>query len=99
MLDRMLTYEEFEPHVGTDFTVVHAGDTPIILNLLEATALKKFGGEDSRAPFGLLFQSSYQDVIPQQLFTLQHDAMGKLGIFLVPTAQNATGTQYYATFN
>ena len=99
MLDRVYTYEDFEPHVGTDFTVLHAGDTPIVLTLLEADPSKKYGGEETRAPFGLLFQSIYQEVIPQQLFTLQHEAMGKLGIFLVPTARNDTGVQYYATFN
>jgi hypothetical protein len=99
MLDRKLTYEDFEPHVGSDFRVVHAGDTVIDLALLEAIPLKSNGGEDDRSPFGLVFQSTFQEAIPQQLFTLQHEAMGKLVIFIVPTGRNETGVEYYATFN
>lgn len=99
MLDRKLTYEEFESHVGSDFRVVHAGDTVIDLTLIEALRLKSNGGEGARQPFGLVFQSSFEEAIPQQLFTLQHEAMGKLGIFIVPTGRNETGVHYYATFN
>ncbi|MDB5707275.1 MAG: hypothetical protein JWN66_4391 [Sphingomonas bacterium] len=99
MLDVKYALEDFEPHVGTDFKVIHDGDAVILLTLLEAHALKDYRNGDGRPPFGLLLQSVFQEVIPQQLFSLHHDAMGDLGIFLVPTARNETGIQYYATFN
>jgi hypothetical protein len=99
MLDVKYTLEDFEPHVGTDFKVVYDGDAAILLTLLEANGLKDYVGGGGRPPFGLLFQSVIQEVIPQQLFSLRHDAMGDVVIFLVPTAQNETGIQYYATFN
>jgi hypothetical protein len=97
MADDQLVFETFEPLVGTDFVVAVDGE-PVALNLVEATPFANSAAL-ARAPFGLLFQSGIQQVIPQQLFPLRHETLGELEIFLVPTAQNPTGIQYYATFN
>jgi hypothetical protein len=97
MAGDQLVFEDFEPQVGTDFVVAVDGE-PLALNLIEATPLPNSAAL-SRAPFSLLFQSGIQQVIPQQLFPLRHETLGDVQIFLVPTAQNPTGIQYYATFN
>ena len=99
MIDAMTACQEFEPHVGTDFTII-GSDPAIVLTLIEAKQLKSTGVADGlRTPFSLLFQSTDERVLRQQIFGLEHPAMGANEIFLVPVAQNPTGIQYEATFN
>jgi len=99
MIDAMTVCQEFEPHVGTDFTII-GSDPAIVLTLIEARQLKSTAVADGlRAPFALLFQSTDERVLRQQIFGLAHPAMGANEIFLVPVAQNPTGIQYEATFN
>lgn len=105
MLDNKLSYEDFEPHVGSDFTI---GDLdggprdggPRVLTLTEAKALKtRTDDPDVRMPFSLLFTAPGQDAIEQQIHRLRHEVMGEVEIFFVPIARVADGIQYEAVFN
>lgn len=90
-------FEDFEPHVGTVFSITAEGLPPLELVLEEAKALKA-STQDRRPPFQLIFRRA-GEVLPQGLYQFRHDAMGDLIIFVVPTGQNETGVEYCATFN
>ena len=42
---------------------------------------------------------SRQDLFPQQTYAMRHEALGEVGIFLVPVAQERDGFLYQAVFN
>jgi len=100
MTDELLKCSDFVPHIGTDF-VIAADDLPALaMTLTSAEPLQPTkGGNDLRPPFMLLFRSKNQDVLQQRLFQLRHAVMGDLDLFLVPSARDAEGVEYCATFN
>jgi len=95
------TYEDFAPHVGSDFTLSDNEETgPIQFTLISAKPLgNKPGFGDFRAPFQLDFRVASQDVYQQGLYRLTHPVMGTHDIFLVPAARTDNGVDYCATFN
>jgi hypothetical protein len=88
---------DFEPHVGTAFSIVAEGMPALDLTLEEAKVLKA-SAQDRRPPFQLIFRRE-GEALPQGLYQFRHDAMGDLVIFIVPTGQNELGVEYCATFN
>ena len=88
---------DFEPHVGTTFSIVAEGLPPLPMMLEEARALKR-NSHDLRAPFDLVFRGN-GELLPQGLYQFRHDVMGDIAIFIVPAAKDQDGVQYCATFN
>jgi hypothetical protein len=84
--------EHFEPLVSQDFNLENS---EVKLKLLEAKALKTREGAN-RTAFALLFASPVP--APQGTYTLQHEALGKLEIFLVPIRQDGAGVHLEAIF-
>jgi hypothetical protein len=84
--------EHFEPLVLQDFNLENSD---VKLKLLEAKALKTREGA-ARTAFALLF--SCPVLAPQGTYALQHEALGKLEIFLVPIRQDGAGVQLEAIF-
>jgi len=91
-------FEDFEPHVGTVFSIVAEGLPPLDLTLEEAKPLKQ-NSETLRPPFQLLFRRNDEEILPQGLYQFRHGAMGDLVIFLVPSGKDSSGVEYCATFN
>ncbi|MFA6116975.1 MAG: hypothetical protein WC729_23450 [Sphingomonas sp.] len=89
--------EDFEPHVGTTFSIVAEGLPPLPMLLEEIKALKH-NSQDLRAPFDLIFRGN-DELLPQGLYQFRHDAIGDVAIFIVPVAKGADGVRYCATFN
>jgi hypothetical protein len=92
-----LSADSFSPHEGTSFTVLaEDGTAPLTLVAVERAA--PAGGP--REPFSLWFTSPPTVSLPQGTYALEHDAMGRLDLFLVPRAPAADGVpRYEATFN
>lgn len=89
----------FEPEVGSSFTIAFT-DARFELQLREATALKYHNPHiHTRHPFALLFVCPDQQVLEQGTYAIDHERLGKLEIFLVPTAADADGIHYEAVFN
>jgi hypothetical protein len=77
------------------------GLDPLVLELIEVTVLgsKEPNSEwGDRRPFSLLFQGPKAPMLHQQVYTLEHEAMGQLGLFLVPLGTDKTGARYEAVF-
>ena len=94
-----LTRAHFEPFVNT-FVKVRAGEKQIQLRLVEVTDLKRqineehsFRGES----FSLLFEGSRKARLPQEVYQLEHFALGEFSLLLVPVG--IKGNRYEAVIN
>jgi hypothetical protein len=93
----LLTYDDFAPQLDQIFKLAGPEHTETPLTLVEAEPGRPRA--DARTPFTLVFRSATAQVLPQQLYTLDNAAMGRLEIFLVPLREAAGGIDYAATFN
>ena len=99
MVADKLTCEDFEPHLGSGFTIIDEDVPQLTLKLTEAKQLKPMQNiELPRQPFALLFEAP-APLLPQRLYNLSHEAMGQREIFIVPVAKVENGFQYEAIFN
>ena len=97
MLDG-LTRESFAEHVGTIFRA-QAPNRVLEFKLVEVKALVTAAGEARRRqPFSLCFLGPGDVLVPQQTIPLEHAALGRLGIFLVPIGRDPEGYKYEAVF-
>jgi hypothetical protein len=98
--DKPLIYEDFADKVGEVFAVSEDGLPAIPLTLQKAQLLNPdWGLKGARPPFELAFLAKNPGVLPQRLYSLNHERLGLVTIFLVPSAKNADGVSYHATFN
>lgn len=73
--------------------------TPLSLTLVAVEPLPSSGAGLGRAePFALVFSGPPQPVLAQGLCTLDHPALGRLNLFLVPMQPDAHGARYEAVF-
>ncbi|OQW76710.1 MAG: hypothetical protein BVN33_04925 [Proteobacteria bacterium ST_bin13] len=100
MQDLILLHSHFEPHVGSDFTVVgdNGATLPLTLTAVERGRASGYSGQ-ARDPFTLIFQSAVPEAIPQGGYVFRHAAMGEVEIFFGPFNRNDEGVQYAASFN
>jgi hypothetical protein len=100
MSAKPLVFEDFADKVEQVF-VISDQDVPAIpLVLAQAELLtNRLAAPGIRPPFSLTFLAQDPRVLPQRLYRMEHDALGMLEIFLVPTAKDAQGVSYLATFN
>lgn len=100
MQDVILVHSHFEPHIGTEFTVVGENGATLPLTLT-AVELSRGGGwsGQTRDPFTLIFQSALPEAFAQGGYVFQHAVMGEVEIFCGPVNRSDEGVQYAATFN
>jgi hypothetical protein len=95
-----LTEKEFSQHLNTKFWLDRDGEGELALELVEvkpypSTPAEKQGMER----FSAFFRGPDQPQLPQRLYSLEHERMGKFDIFLVPVGRNQEGVLYEAVFN
>ncbi|MDW5594732.1 hypothetical protein VSS74_10315 [Conexibacter stalactiti] len=98
-----LTLERCLPHVGEPFVVpatTPAGETVALSFRLDAATALGDGAPaaDGRAPFALHFVGPADAPLAQGIVPLEHDALGRLEIFLVPVAREGDTLRYEAVF-
>lgn len=92
-----LTCDDFAAHLGSIFRIEGDDQTFLPVTLVEASPAKYPG--EHREPFTLVFRSASDQVLPQHLYAIDHDVIGRLEIFLVPLRRVEAGVEYAATFN
>jgi hypothetical protein len=100
MLNR-LTVAMFAEQIGKTFRLEPADGPVLDLVLVEARNLSPRPGDPGprRDPFSLLFLGPKAPVLPQRIYALENEAIGRLEIFLVPIGADADGVKYEAIFN
>ena len=100
MTPPLLTLEMFADKIGDSFALDGPEAPPIGLTLTEAAALQNHNPAGAaREPFSLLFTTTGNFVLPQQLYALRHETLGPLTIFLVPVGREGDTVTYQAVFN
>ncbi len=90
---------DFEDAIGDTFTATDsAGPLPFVLESVERRAATP--GAPRGEPFTLAFVAQFTEAMLQRIYTLAHDGLGSLDIFLVPIGPGADGRlRYEAVFN
>ena len=102
MLDTF-TINTFTGQEGTTFQLALASGAALEATLLQVTSLKAKGpsGEDlprNRVPFSLLFRVPSPTRFEQRTYTIEHPAIGKFELFLVPIGHEPDGYRCEAVF-
>ncbi len=102
MLDEVTT-DLFQTHLGSSFYIHHESSSPLTVMLVEATSLRPPGEvrpvPKKREPCSILFRGPLEPVLPQQIYQIQHESLGRMDLFLVPVGPDEEGMLYEAVFN
>lgn len=92
-----LTHAHFEACRQQPFVIELDGREGLPLELVEVHSQ---GAPPSgrRQPFSLVFRGPRQPVLPQQIYALTNETLGRLEIFLVPIGPDEAGLRYEAVF-
>lgn len=93
-----LTPSSFEALVGTSFRIHYGGESPLEAVLYEVKRHEQHPGPRSD-PFSVFFRGAPRPILPQSIYSVEHETMGALEIFLVPIGPDAQGMRYEAVFN
>jgi hypothetical protein len=95
-----LTAADFEPHIGSTFTIHYTDAEALDVSLASVAPMPYDPPPGQRRGFSLTFQSILADrYLPQRVYTITHPALGTLELFIVPHQANQTGFTYEVIFN
>jgi D-alanyl-D-alanine dipeptidase len=92
--------ESFRENLNTKFRVRAEAPRPVELELVEVKSYEP--GESERRGmerFSLFFRGPADIYVPQGTYTLEHERMSALDIFIVPVARDEQGIRYESVFN
>ena len=93
-----LTEKEFSKHLNTQFRV--KSDQPLELELEQVKGyLSGENEQQGMERFSVFFRGPGDRMLPQGVYSLEHDQMGAYELFLVPVAKDEKGFRYEAVFN
>ncbi len=90
------THATFAPHVDEVFVAQTPDGAPVELRLT-AAALRV--DTERQHCFSLEFRGHRDLALEQGLYSVQHEGLGKLALFLVPVGIDEEGRLYEALFN
>jgi hypothetical protein len=102
MLDK-LTKDDFAGRIGERFKVHYGAEAPLAAELIEAKAVgigpRAVGESIRRQAFSLVFRGPPTPVLAQRIYTLVHEELGPLELFIVPIGPDKEGMRYEVVFN
>jgi Domain of unknown function (DUF6916) len=66
---------------------------------LELTKIREIESEPNHEQFALIFRGPGNTYLPQRIYPLEHERMGAISLFLVPTGRDENGFIYESVFN
>lgn len=87
---------DFDSLIGGRFDLALPAGEPVAAELLTVAPA---GGRPDGAGFSLVFRAATADRLPQAIYPLAHDRLGRLDVFLVPVGRDAGGLLLEAVFN
>jgi hypothetical protein len=91
-----LSKSAFEQNLNTTFWLLDESQQAQRMDLVELTEGADNPGLEQ---FSLQFRGDRNRILSQRTYPMKHDSIGEFDLFLVPIAQDATGTLYEAVFN
>lgn len=93
-----LTPSSFSEHLGSTFRIQLGGGQSLDAELFEVLLHEAHGGP-RKQPFSVHFRGPRGAALPQAIYTLEHERMGPMEIFLVTIGPDEKGMCYEAVFN
>ena len=95
----MHTIDTYQEHIGSKYQLA-LDDDSLELELIEVNKVSADTTEAGQAvPFSAVFRSTdKEEALEQGTYSLTHDGMGELLIFIVPIGPDDTGMRYEAVF-
>lgn len=95
-----LTYEDFQPLVGTSFWAEFPNGAKVELRVDEVLkVMESEAARLTRTAFSVHFSGPLSFLLQQGMYQLRHEAFPEpLGLFLVPIGQTAQSYNYEAVF-
>lgn len=109
MLDKLRS-ADFAPHLHEIFQLslgpwgqphdpaVHGASRALELVEIEDLGTETAVEASGRRPFSLIFCELAGAYLPQQTYSIEHPALGRLDLFLVPIGPDQRGMRYQAVF-
>ena len=99
-----LGFEHFAERLQDIFRVCLADSQSVELRLIEATLARPSGRgpmavERRSAAFALLFSGPPDAPLPQRMYPLENEKIGRFEIFIVPVGRDGDRLLYEAVFN
>ena len=100
MLDKLQS-SNFLPYLNQKFRVYLESDEALEAELIDVSELgsEATHEEGRRRPFSVVFRVVSDLVLSQKIYTIEHDELGTLDLFLVPIGPDKEGIRYEAVFN
>lgn len=95
-MSERLEKAQFAENLNTKF-LLRTDDGNVIE--LELTNIRDVKSEPHQEQFALVFSGPGSIYLPQQIYSLEHEGMGELALFLVPIGRDEKGFIYEAAFN
>ena len=96
---KKISFEQFEPCLNQPFGITPEDHEPLSLELIVVEKRGQFDPDFAdRQAFSLIFRGPLEPALPQQIWPMEHDILGKLDIFLVPIGPDKKGMRYEAVF-
>src|SRR3954463_8100248 len=90
---------DFSAHLHDKFRVVIGADVSFQLELVEVHDTGRPSTTRKQSPFSLLFKGTRDNLLPQQLYRIEHETLGPMDLFIVPVQPDKDGYYYEAVFN
>jgi len=90
-----INFETFAAQVNTPFRLKPAETSGVELRLVEANDFST----PRQEMFSLQFRGPREPFLPQGIYSMEHDQLGPLDMFIVPIGRDESGYRYEAIYN
>lgn len=95
-MPEFFTKESFAEHLNTKFHIPLQPSGAVELELTEVVSTLSTPRQEQ---FSIIFLGPANIYLPQSTYSMRHDAMGELDLFIVPVGRDSKGFRYEAVFN
>ena len=90
---------DFSPLLDDTFRLVTPDGASLDLELVELYESGRNRPGQERSSFSLLFKSTRDKLLPQQMYRMEHATLGVMDLMIVPVREDQDGYYYEAVFN
>jgi hypothetical protein len=90
-----LTAGDFAPLLHEPFQLDPGDGSPFAVALIEVFEADRGAG---RQQFSLIFRGGPTPPLPQRIYAVEHERLGRIELFLVPLGPDGAGQRYQAVF-
>lgn len=90
---------DFSPLLHDTFRLATPDGVSLDLELVEIYESGRNRPGQERSSFSLLFKGTRNELLPQQMYRMEHATLGEMDLMIVPVREDQEGYYYEAVFN